>query len=88
MVSVFRRRRPAPPRFPTTAALEAQGGPWATCVCGNTITPWPYPGQGKGTCGDGEWWWVHLGTARRSHTRDTQSAYFHLTEFAHPEDED
>jgi len=78
----LRRKRPAPaPQFPTVEKLA--GAATTTCVCHQLIARWPYPGQGTGTAGDGHWW-VHIGNARRSHTRDTQSPYFHTEPFAKP----
>jgi hypothetical protein len=71
----FRRKRPAPPQFPTVDELSSLDVAKTTCVCTRVIARWPYPGQGTGTAGDG-YWWVHVDNARRSHTRDTLSPYF------------
>ena len=74
------------PRFPTVEELAAKhDGLKMTCVCGKTITPWLYPDQGDGTCGNG-YWWVHVDNARRSHTRDTTSPYFSEVPFAEPQE--
>jgi len=72
----LRRKRPAPaPQFPTPEQLAWSDVATTTCVCHRLIARWPYPGQGPGTAGD-EHWWVHIGDARRRHTRDTLSPDF------------
>ena len=69
--------------FPTVDQLRAQTKPRAICVCGQPITTWRYRRQGEGSAGHALWW-VHVDTARRSHTRDTTSPYCHPSPFAHP----